>query len=129
MAVPLTNKELAARIQDIFANPSLRQQTINEIQTKGIKQYIKDNFSMTASQLGSFNAIQDKSWERVQLAVLAPLQDNFDLAVHLSRPPDWPTPPEVALIGIHCTDIYRFPHEPGDPPVGRKCTIDFGFNC
>ncbi len=123
MPVQLSNKALAERIEQIFADALLRQQTINEIELKGLKQYVKDNFSMSAQQTQKFNLIQDRSWDKMQGAVLEPLKDNFDLAVHLSRPPDWGNP--ILFIGIHCEDIF----DPDDPehPIGRKCTLDIGF--
>ncbi len=37
MAVPLSNKDLAGKITEIFDNANLRQQTIDEINLKGLK--------------------------------------------------------------------------------------------
>ncbi len=62
----------------------------------------------------------------MQKAVLGSLEDNFDLAVHLSRAPDVPTPPSLTWIGIHCYDYYPPDWEPGDPPE-RRCSIEINF--
>jgi len=50
MAVPLSNKNIAEKIQQMWDNPLLRQQAINDINLKGLKQYVIDNFSMSAIQ-------------------------------------------------------------------------------